>query len=164
MHATTPSIAHNTTPLRTIIVVEHFCTTQSQNLCQSDIIYQDLLPEIRTTALLIAASRHDFTQRSPQRFSDPADWLAAQILVLNAKIAHIPEQKIPLLNLANQRAQQFAQQHQLAFETTKSKNLTLSLPNNTTMFSCLLMKTRENNPIANTLSLRKNILKPFKTI
>lgn len=144
--------------LRQIVLLDDLCHAQHKTLRQADLICQAMLPEIRTTALLIAAQRHDFTQVSPQRFSDEADWLAAQILVLKAKIVHLPQHKMSLLNLANQRAQQFAQQHHLPFEAAQSQLLNTTLPKNAVMLSCTLMGTRKNSPIENTLSLRQNNL------
>ena len=48
-----------------------------------------MLPQIRTTALMIAASRHDFSRPSPSVFTDEADWFAARILVLQARVFHL---------------------------------------------------------------------------
>ena len=62
-----------------------------------------MLPQIRTTALMIAASRHDFSRPSPSIFTDEADWFAARILVLQARIFHLDISLRFMLETANRR-------------------------------------------------------------
>lgn len=46
-------------------------------------VLESLLPEVRLLACMFAAARHDWVQApSPSRFTSPADWLAARMLVL----------------------------------------------------------------------------------
>lgn len=81
----------------------------------ADKIHECLLPEIRITAMLIASQRHDWTQNSPAVFADEADWFAARLLLLNVRHVHLHADLTPMLRLANQRAQAFAQKHGLPF-------------------------------------------------
>ncbi|WP_254000340.1 hypothetical protein [Kingella kingae] len=59
------------------------------DFAHNDKISEAMLPEIRTVAMLIAASRHDFSQTSPAQFTDEADWFAARIIVLNVRHFHL---------------------------------------------------------------------------
>ena len=100
------------------------------------VLHESLLPEIRTTALLIAASRHDFSQRSPHIFAQEADWFAARILVLNARAFDLDVRLVPMLNAANERARVFAKKHGLAFQAAKiSPSLHKNRPNNILLMS-----------------------------
>lgn len=151
---------NNTCPtelLRHIILIEEPQLAHHKHFQHADIICQALLPEIRTTAQLIAAKRHDFNQVSPKRFTDEADFLAAQILILRAKTVHLCAQKMPLLNIANQRAQAFAQEHHLPFQPAQGELLGTDLPQNSLLFSCALIGRRQHNPIDNTLALKKQL-------
>lgn len=74
-----------------------------------------LIPSIRKVACMIAASRHDFTQRSPSQFTEEADWFAARILVLQARSFHLDVSLLDMLALANSRAKNFAKKHGLDF-------------------------------------------------
>lgn len=85
----------------------------------ADLVSEALLPQIRTVAMLIAAERHDFGCRSPQWFSEEADWFAARILVLNARIFHLDIGLNAMLQTANRRARAFAQRHGLPFVPAK---------------------------------------------
>lgn len=78
-------------------------------------ISEALLPQIRLTAMLIAAMRHQADRRSPDVFTDEADWFAARILVLNVRKFHLDITLLPMLKTANQRAQMFAEMHNLSF-------------------------------------------------
>ena len=57
------------------------CLTTLPEGGQNTLISEALLPQIRTTATLIAAMRHDFNQASPAVFTEEADWFAARIIV-----------------------------------------------------------------------------------
>lgn len=74
-----------------------------------------LIPSIRKVACMIAASRHDFTQRSPSQFTEEADWFAARILVLQARSFRLDVSLLDMLALANNRAKTFADKHGLNF-------------------------------------------------
>lgn len=84
-------------------------TTGEFLLCEA------MLPQVRMMACWIAAERHDFSERSPKTFTEEADWFAARILVLGARVFHLDVTLIPMLDIANSRAKAFAQKHGLAF-------------------------------------------------
>ncbi|RXZ43602.1 hypothetical protein [Crenobacter cavernae] len=65
-------------------------------------VFEALLP-IRPFAMLLAARRADWSARSPERFADDADWLAATILVLQLAEVDIALDELQLLDTANQR-------------------------------------------------------------
>ena len=69
----------------------------------ADVVSEALLPEIRSTAMLIAASRHDWNTPTPDVFADEADWFAARILLLNIRFVHLHTSLAPMLQLANSR-------------------------------------------------------------
>ena len=74
-----------------------------------------LLPQIRTTAMMLAAARRHTQHTSPTQFSDAADWLAARLLVLQVRVLHLPAHCQNLLDTANPRAEAFAREHGLPF-------------------------------------------------
>ncbi|MDO5640267.1 MAG: hypothetical protein Q4G28_10420 [Neisseria sp.] len=83
--------------------------------CADSLISEALLPQIRTTATLIAAMRHDFKQASPDVFTEEADWFAARILVLGVRRFHLDITLTPMLQSANRRAEAFARARGLSF-------------------------------------------------
>ena len=85
----------------------------------ADVVSEALLPEIRSTAMLIAASRHDWNTPTPDVFADEADWFAARILLLNVRFVHLHTSLAPMLQLANSRAQAFAARNRLPFTAAK---------------------------------------------
>lgn len=95
------------------------CVIPTTQLPQHSYISEALIPEIRTIATLIAAKRHHFQHISPQCFTDNADWLAARILVLHIRYIQLPNNQHDLLDLANQRAKQFAEEHQRPFQAAQ---------------------------------------------
>ncbi|WP_051255581.1 hypothetical protein [Conchiformibius kuhniae] len=82
-------------------------------------VSEAMLPNIRTTAMMIAAARRNPDARSPSHFSDDADWFAARILVLGVRVFHLPPQFAAVLEQANRRARAFAQTHGLAFRPAR---------------------------------------------
>lgn len=80
------------------------------------VISEAMLPKIRTVAALIAAGRHDFSQQSPDVFTEEADFFAARILVLGVRRFHLDITLLPMLKLANRRAEAFAQSRNLPFQ------------------------------------------------
>ncbi len=88
-------------------------------LSEDALISEAMLPSIRTIACLIAAMRHDFSQKSPDVFTQEADWFAARILVLKVEVFYLDVTLKPMLALANERAELFAKQHGLAFNPAK---------------------------------------------
>ncbi|MDO5686599.1 MAG: hypothetical protein Q4G42_04330 [Neisseria sp.] len=87
----------------------------------SGMLSEAMLPAIRSTACLIAAMRHDLNSSSPDTFTEEADWFAARILVLSARVFHLDVSLFPMLNLANERAQAFARRHNLAFTPARAR-------------------------------------------
>lgn len=91
----------------------------TNHVAHIDLISEAMLPQIRTVAMLIAAERHDFSQRSPAVFSEEADWFAARIIVLQARIFHLDISLNGMLQTANSRARAFAEKHKLPFTPAK---------------------------------------------
>ncbi|MDF0604227.1 hypothetical protein HZU77_000975 [Neisseriaceae bacterium TC5R-5] len=77
---------------------------------------ESMLPQIRTLAILLAAKRqhYDHTVIAAQ-LSEPADWLAARILLLQISHIAIDLQQLIHLDLANQRAANLSQKLNLVF-------------------------------------------------
>lgn len=73
------------------------------------------LPEIRTTACLIAAQRWTDDSHSPAVFTDSADWFAARMLVLNICRLEIAPHNWQAVKIAITRAKTFATQHKRPF-------------------------------------------------
>lgn len=65
-------------------------------------VLEALLP-IRPFAMLLAARRADWSARSPARFADAADWLAATIVALQLAEVDVALDELPLLDAANAR-------------------------------------------------------------
>jgi hypothetical protein len=104
-----------------------------------------MLPQIRTTALMIAASRHDFSRPSPSVFTDEADWFAARILVLQARVFHLDISLRFMLETANRRAADFAAARNLPFIPAKIRmSLHTRRPNNLLMMDCALPLHQED--------------------
>lgn len=80
-----------------------------------------LIPNIRLLAILIAAQRLNFNQKTPASITEEADWFAARILVLGVRVFHLDITLIPMLKTANQRARHFAKQHQLPFSPAQMR-------------------------------------------
>lgn len=94
--------------------------TLDRDFSDKAVISEALIPTIRQVACMIAASRHDFTQRSPEQFTEEADWFAARILVLQARSFRLDVSLLDMLELANQRAQAFAKEHGFDFTPAKA--------------------------------------------
>lgn len=110
-------------------------TTEKFN--HPDIIHEYLLPTIRTTALQIALMHHDWTKPSPAIFTEEADWFAARIVVLGVREFHLDVELMPMLKLANKRAQTFAHKHGLSFqEATIRASLHNNRPANVLLIMC----------------------------
>ncbi len=84
-------------------------------------VSEALMPQIRLVACLLAAARHDFADGSPNRFTEEADWFAARILVLQVRRFFLDVALLPMLALANERAEAFAKKHGLAFVAAEGK-------------------------------------------
>lgn len=126
----------------------------------TDLISEAMLPEIRTVAILIASSRHQFNQHSPKYFTEEADWFAARIIVLQARFLHLDVSLKPMLDLANQRAKRFAKQHKLPFQAAQIRpGLHTKRPANILLMECALTGTPLSNIIQNTQQIRAQIQK-----
>ncbi|KZE29706.1 hypothetical protein [Crenobacter luteus] len=92
------------TPCET--VAGYFLTVAREPSALSDAgaegVLEALLP-IRPFAMLLAARRADWNERSPARFADAADWLAATIVALQLAEVDVALDELPLLDVANDR-------------------------------------------------------------
>lgn len=86
---------------------------------QGTLFCEAMLPQIRTYAIMIAATRLNADKNTPAIITDEADWFAARILVLQARIFHLDISLKPMLKTANKRAEAFAQQHNLPFTSAR---------------------------------------------
>ncbi|WP_434778831.1 hypothetical protein [Neisseria sp. Ec49-e6-T10] len=122
----TLSKAHTEQALRKWYLVcdaSHFVHSLEHDFTDTLCISESLLPQIRTIAMLIAASRHNFNlaSNSPTQFTEEADWFAARILVLKAKIFHLDVSLLDMLKTANARAEQFAKTHGIDFTPAQAQ-------------------------------------------
>lgn len=123
-------------------------------------VSEALLPEIRTLALLIAAERHDFNRRSPQVFADEADWFAARILLLRARIFHLDISLNGMLDTANRRARDFAAKHRLPFTAAKIRaGLHTKRPAALLLCECDLHLDNPSDFIENSRQIRRQLHK-----
>lgn len=119
--ATLPTLENPTTVLQPIHLIVNGNVHRSDLFASPAVstggvqISEALLPQIRTVATLIAAMRHDFNHRSPDIFTEEADWFAARIIVLGVKRFHLDVTLLPMLKAANQRAQAFAASRKIPF-------------------------------------------------
>lgn len=89
--------------------------TLDRDFADKAVLSEALIPSIRKVACMIAASRHDFQQRSPCQFTEESDWFAARILVLKVRHFYLDVSLLDMLALANDRAQIFAKKYRLSF-------------------------------------------------
>ena len=85
------------------------------------LVSEALLPQIRLVAMMIAASRLDFSNSTPEQITEEADWFAARMLVLGVNQFHLDVSLLPMLHRANQRAAHFAKLHGLVFQEASMK-------------------------------------------
>lgn len=139
--------------------IHHACLSNDLPAIEQALFSEAMLPQIRTTALLIAASRHTFSKQSPTIFADEADWFAARILVLQARVFHLDISLRFMLETANRRAKAFAEQHQLPFTPAKIRmSMNSSRPKNLLIMECALNIHEDNHGlIANTQALAKHL-------
>ncbi|XXQ67492.1 hypothetical protein ACKLNO_07625 [Neisseriaceae bacterium B1] len=156
------------TPLRDICLItdgnQHRSDLMRKHIdfTHEDLASEAMLPEIRTVATLIAAVRHDFSQACPTQFTEEADWFAARIIVLQARVFHLEVSLKPMLDIANRRAQAFAQAHRLAFQAAKIRpSLHAHRPANMLLIQCALNGEACNNLFENSSNLRKLCVKPM---
>ncbi|MDO4696050.1 MAG: hypothetical protein Q4A49_00720 [Neisseria sp.] len=118
---------------------------------------ESMLPQVRSIAMMIAASRHDFKQPSPKNFTEEADWFAARILVLNARVFHLDISLRPMLETANRRAAEFAARHSLPFTPAEIRmSLHAKRPANLLLAECALpLEGKDEGFIANSNRLAK---------
>ena len=138
----------------------HDLLNQHVDFDHEDVICEALLPEIRTVAMMIAASRHDFSQRSPAIFAEEADWFAARMIVLNVREFHLDVKLCEMLQFANARAAEFATRHNLPFQAAKIRpSLHAKRPNNMLLMSCDMGGDVCQNIYKNTQALRKIVFR-----
>ena len=126
----------------------------------ADVVSEALLPEIRSTAMLIAASRHDWNMPTPDVFADEADWFAARILLLNVRFVHLHTSLAPMLQLANSRAQAFAERNRLPFTAAKIRpSLHNKRPAHVLLMACDLPAAQQTHWIARSSALRQLLVK-----
>ena len=85
------------------------------------LLSEALLPQIRLVAMMIAAMRVDFSHTVPDQITEEADWFAARMLVLGVNHFHLDVSLLPMLALANHRAEAFAHIHGLTFNAASMK-------------------------------------------
>lgn len=125
-----------------------------------DLISEAMLPEIRMTAMMIAAMRYDFSGVSPMVFTEEADWFAARIVVLKARVFQLDVSLKPMLDMANQRAKLFAQRHGLSFQAAKIRpSLHANRPVNMLLMECDLMPQQSSDLLENCRDVRKQSVK-----
>lgn len=162
----TDFIAQAETPLRHICLItdgnqhRNDLMRNQIDFCHQDLVSEAMLPEIRTVATLIAASRHDFSSTSPAQFTDEADWFAARIIVLQARVFHLEVSLKPMLDIANRRAQAFAKAHGLPFQAAKIRpSLHTQRPANMLLMQCAMQGKACDNVFENSSNLRKQCVK-----
>lgn len=152
---------HNTAMLRQCCLITDG-NSHRADLCRKqigfeheDLLSEALLPQVRAMAVMIAASRHDFTRYSPSEFTDEADWFAARILVLKARAFHLEINMKFMLDTANERAEKFAKQRGLAFVPAKIRpTLNNKRPENMLLMECDLGGAACGNVVENSRALR----------
>ena len=93
----------------------HCPVLTTMDLSQHNLLSEAMLPEIRSTACLIAAHRWGETAFSPKIWTDEADWFAARMLVLDIRRLLVDKEHLPLIRTAIKRATAFAKQQQRLF-------------------------------------------------
>lgn len=122
------------------------------------VVSEVLLPQIRTTAVMIAAMRHRFDSRSPDVFTEEADWFAARILVLGVRRFHLDVTLKPMLDTANRRAETFALRHGLPFTPAEIRmSLHARRPVNLLIIETVLALPESGNMAADSLALARSI-------
>lgn len=124
--------------------------TQNAMLCEA------LIPQIRLIACMIAAERlYDTTGSTPHQITTEADWFAARILALQARIFHLDVSLIPMFKLANQRAKKFAEKHHIPFVPAQMRMSLHSNRPNQMLIIELEDCFEENGMIQNSLMLAR---------
>ena len=85
------------------------------------LVSEALLPQLRLVAMMIAAMRAAFSHTVPDQITEEADWFAARMLVLGVNHFHLDVSLLPMLALANHRAEAFAHIHGLTFNAASMK-------------------------------------------
>ncbi|WP_373742086.1 hypothetical protein [Neisseria sp.] len=128
-------------------------------------VSEALLPQIRTTAVMIAAMHHCFDGRSPDVFTEEADWFAARILVLGVRRFHLDVTLKPMLDAANRRAEAFALRHGLPFTPAEIRmSLHARRPANLLIVETALALPECGNMVADSLALARSIGNMAETV
>ncbi|MDO1510930.1 MULTISPECIES: hypothetical protein [unclassified Neisseria] len=126
------------------------------------LVSEAMLPQIRAVATLIAAMRHSFDTTSPNVFTEEADWFAARIIVLGVRRFHLDITMLPILNLANQRAQAFAAALKLPFVPAQMRmSLHAGRPANLLIVETEHHLASAGNIVADSLALAARLPKIF---
>lgn len=123
-----------------------------------------MLPQVRTVALMIAAERLVEGKNTPSIITDEADWFAARILVLQARVFHLDISLMFMLETANRRAQAFARKHGLDFTPARIQmSLHSGRPANLLMMKTALEldEQQDEGLIANSRRLAALLDAPF---
>lgn len=122
------------------------------------LLSEAMLPQIRMLACLSAAQRCDWTTRSPEVFTDEADWFAARILVLGVKVFHLDVTLIPMLKTANARAARLAAKLGLPFEAAQMRmSLHAARPHGGLIIENTHFADDDLGMMGNTLQLRERL-------
>lgn len=127
---------------------------------QAFMLSEALLPQIRTVACLLASERQAFApgQHTPDILTEEADWFAARILVLGVRVFHLDITLIPMLKLANRRAQAFARRHNLPFTPAQMRmSLHAGRPQPMLIAETADPGLEDAGMVANSLALRRLI-------
>ncbi len=128
-----------------------------------DLISEAMLPEIRMVAMLIAAQRRETEQRSPAVFTDEADWFAARIIVLKVRVFCLDVCLLPMLKIANARAEAFARSRGLPFQAAQIRpSLHSGRPANMLLMACDLQGVEREGCLQNSRAVREQCVKQLK--
>ena len=98
-------------------------TLQHHDQTSATPVLESLLPDIRALAMLLSSLRSKST-RSPSRFADEADWLAARIAVLALSHVAVTLPELSLLDEANRRLRMLSDQLHMTLPTAAPVLLT----------------------------------------
>ena len=83
------------------------------NQVNNYVVSESLFPSIRNIACQIAMERHHWEHPTPKQFTTASDWFAGRILTLGIRAFYVLPQYFSIIEEANQKANQFAIEHDL---------------------------------------------------
>ena len=104
-------------------------TLQHHDQTSATPVLESLLPDIRALAMLLSSLRSKST-RSPSRFADETDWLAARIAVLALSHVAVTLPELSMLDEANRRLRMLSEQLQITLPAAAPVLLTAPQRNN----------------------------------